>query len=90
MPVAVAITLLALNGRGYYIGSELAGAKGQDDLKFFGLQLAVKLFEVMSAASLAAVVFYYIRQELIMHDGLPFGALAYPSGLLWPDFNFEI
>lgn len=64
-----------LNLRGHYIGGELSGWNGQDDEKMAGLQFAAKLHELTINASLAAMVFSYIRHELALGGGLPFGAL---------------
>lgn len=75
LPIAAAFFLVAFNWRGYYIGGELAGAVGQDDAKFIGLQFAAKLHELTITASLTAVIFSYIRHELVADSGLPFGAI---------------
>ena len=75
VPIAAVLVLVILNWRGYYIGGELAGAVGQNDAKFIGLQFAAKLHELTISASLTAVLFCYIRHELMTEDGLPFGAI---------------
>lgn len=75
VPIAAVFVLVVLNWRGYYIGGELAGAVGQDDAKFIGLQFAAKLHELTISASLTAVIFSYTRHELVTDSGLPFGAL---------------
>lgn len=75
VPIAAAFVLVVLNWRGYYIGGELEGAVGLDDAKFIGLQFAAKLHELTITASLTAVIFSYIRHELVTDSGLPFGAI---------------
>ena len=75
IPIAAALVIIILNWRGYYIGGELAGVVGQDDAKFIGLQFAAKLHELTISASLTAVIFSYIRHELVTDNGLPFGAI---------------
>ena len=47
----------------------------QDDAKFIGLQFAAKLHELTISASLTAVIFSYIRHELVTDNGLPFGVI---------------
>ena len=75
MPISATVALVVLNCRGYYIGSELAGAVGQDDAKFIALQFAAKLHESTIVASLTAVVSSYVQQKLVRDYGLPFGAI---------------
>ncbi|KAF2118218.1 hypothetical protein BDV96DRAFT_597083 [Lophiotrema nucula] len=75
VPIAVVIVLISLNAHGYYIGGELAGASGYDDLKFSGLQFAAKLHELLMQASLSLVVVSFIRHELVFGEGIPFGAV---------------
>ena len=86
IPISASLVLVVLNWRGYYIGGELAGATGQDDAKFLALQFAAKLHELAIVASLAAVIFSYIRHELVKNNGMPFGAIA--AGLSFKDVSF--
>ena len=86
IPVVAALVLVILNWRGYYIGSELAGAVGEDDAKFIGLQFAAKLHELTISASLTTVILSYIRHELMMDSGLPFGAIV--AGLQFKDISY--
>lgn len=76
VPISTTIVLVVLNCKGYYIGSELAGAVGQDDAKFIALQFAAKLHELSITASLATVIFSYLQHKLVTDHGLPFGAIA--------------
>ena len=80
------MVLVILNWRGYYIGGELAGAVGEDDAKFIGLQFAAKLHELTISASLTAVIFSYVRHELVRDSGLPFGAIV--AGLQFKDISY--
>ena len=86
VPITAAFVLVILNWRGYYIGGELAGAVGEDDAKFIGLQFAAKLHELTITASLTAVIFSYVRHELITDSGLPFGAIV--AGLQFKDISY--
>lgn len=74
-PVTAACALVVLNSAQYYVGGELAGPIGQDDQKLNALQFAAKLHELLMIASLAAIVFTYIRRELIFGEGIPYGTL---------------
>jgi hypothetical protein len=76
IPVSAAIALLALNTAEYYVGGELSGARGQDDQKLGALQFAAKFHEALMLASLGAIVFGYIRKELIFGEDIPFGAVS--------------
>ena len=78
--------MVVLNWRGYYIGGELEGAVGQDDARFLALQFAAKLHELTISASLTAVIFYYIRYQLMAESGLPFGAIV--AGLQFKDVSY--
>jgi len=75
IPMGTAIALIWLNVHGYYIGGELAGPSGWDDLKLSGLQFASKLHELLMQASLSVVVVSFIRHELVVGEGIPFGAI---------------
>jgi len=76
IPLAAVTVLLRLNIQGYYIGGELAGASGYDDLKFSGLQVAAKLHELTMLASLSLTVVSFVRHELAFGQGIPFGAIV--------------
>jgi hypothetical protein len=76
IPTAAVAGLIWLNIRGYYIGGELAGAEGYDDLKFSGLQVAAKLHELTMQASLSLTVVSFVRHQLVFGKGIPFGAIV--------------
>ena len=57
---------MVLNSVGYYVGGNASWLPS--------LQFLAKLQEILMQASIATVVFAYIRHELITHD-MPFGAL---------------
>ena len=86
IPTAACIGIVALNLRGYYIGGELAGPSGQDTEKLAGLQFAAKLHELTMNASLATMLFSYIRYQVTFGGGLPFGAMF--AGLQFKDLSF--
>ena len=71
VPVGVAIWEVVLNWNTYYVGSFA--------LNQVYYQFGAKVHEMMMQASLAAILFSYIRYEMALGDGLPFGALF--SGL---------
>lgn len=74
--LAAVAVLVWLNIQGYYIGGELAGPSGYDDLKFSGLQVAAKLHELTMQASISLTVVSFIRHELALGQGIPFGAIV--------------
>lgn len=76
VPIVAALTLIALNCSYYYVGGELAGSVGQDDQKLAALQFAGKLHELLMLASIATIVFAYIRRELCFGEGIPYGVLS--------------
>lgn len=75
VPISGAIGLVALNTIQSYIGGELSGKNGQDDEKLAALQFTAKLHELLMLASIGTIVFTYIRRELVLGEGVPFGAI---------------
>ena len=71
VPLGVAMWEIIFNWNTYYVGSSVRNQA----LYQFG----AKLHEMTAQASIAAVVFSYVRYELSLGQGLPFGALF--SGL---------
>ncbi len=71
IPVSVALWEISLNFYTYYVGASIY------NLVYY--QFAAKAHEIMIQASLAAIVFSYVRHEMVLGKGLPFGALF--SGL---------
>ena len=71
VPVGVALWEITINWNTYYLG---ATARNQAYYQF-----GAKMHEMTAQASLAAIVFSYVRYELSLGQGLPFGALF--SGL---------
>ena len=86
IPIAATAIICGLNLSGYYIGGELAGIKNEDDAKFIGLQFAAKLHELTINASLTAIIFSFVRHQLAVAGGLPFGALF--TGLQFQEISF--
>lgn len=92
IPVAAVLALIILNCKQLYIGGELEGHTGQDTEKLGALQFAAKLLELFILASLGTIIFTYIRRELVLGAGIPFGALFVgfqidSISLLWsPEF----
>ena len=71
VPVSVAICEIVLNWNTYYVGTARYSQATY--------QLLAKAHELMIQASIAAVVFCYIRSEMALGSGIPFGLLF--SGL---------
>ena len=71
LPIGLALWLVVLNWNGYYVGSFT--------YNLFYYQVGAKVLEIMIQASLTTIIFSYIRHELAIGNGLPFGALF--SGL---------
>lgn len=71
VPVGFALWEVVLNWNTYYVGSYA--------LTQVYYQLGAKAHEIMMQASLAAIILSYVRHEIALGDGLPFGALF--SGL---------
>lgn len=71
VPIGVALWEVIFNWNTYYVGSYA--------LNQVYYQLGAKIHEIMMQASLAAIIFSYVRYEMALGDGLPFGALF--SGL---------
>ena len=71
IPVTVALWEIVLNWNTYFVGYHVY------NLAYY--QFGAKLHEIATQASLSAVIFSYVRYELVLGDGIPFGALF--SGL---------
>ena len=71
VPVSVALWEVIINWNTYYLGARV------HNLAYY--QFGAKVHEMTAQASLAAVVFSYVRYEMALGQGLPFGALF--SGL---------
>ncbi|KAF4966350.1 hypothetical protein FSARC_5978 [Fusarium sarcochroum] len=76
VPAFLSIALVTLNCIGFFIGNELQGPKGQDDLKMGLLQIAAKIQELLIVGSVGSVIFHVLRSELIFGDGMPLGLLV--------------
>ena len=71
IPIGVAIWEIIINWNTYYLGTTIRNQAYY--------QFGAKAHEMAVQASLAAIVFSYIRYEMSLGQGLPFGALF--SGL---------
>lgn len=67
IPVGAAVTEVSLNWQSRYLGANMNG------LAY--LQFAAKAQELVTQASLTAIVFSYTRHEILIGEGIPFGAL---------------
>ena len=71
VPVGVAIWEIVLNWNTYFVGYAIYNQAYY--------QFGAKAHEIVIEASLSAIVFSYVRYELMLGSGIPFGALF--SGL---------
>lgn len=71
IPFSVALWEITINWNTYYLGST--------PLNQAVYQFGAKFHEITAQASIAAIVFSYVRHEMSLGQGLPFGALF--SGL---------
>ncbi|KAF6226151.1 hypothetical protein HO133_009017 [Letharia lupina] len=71
VPVGVALWEIVLNWNTYFVGYAIYNQAYY--------QFGAKIHEIAIEASLSAVIFSYVRYELMLGDGIPFGALF--SGL---------
>lgn len=71
IPFAVALWEITINWNTYFLGSA-----PQNQAVY---QFGAKFHEITAQASIAAIVFSYVRHEMSLGQGLPFGALF--SGL---------
>ena len=71
IPVGVALWEIVLNWNTYFVGYAIYNQAYY--------QFGAKAHEIAIEASLSAVIFSYVRYELMLGDGIPFGALF--SGL---------
>lgn len=71
IPFVVALWEITINWNTYYLGSA--------PLNQAVYQFGAKFHEITAQASIAAIVFSYVRHEMSLGQGLPFGALF--SGL---------
>lgn len=78
IPVGVALTEIYLNWHGTFLGANMRG------LSY--LQFGAKAHELTILASLSAMLFSYVRRELSVGEGLPFGALM--SGFQFTQISY--
>lgn len=71
VPISVAMWEISINWNTYYFGATIRNQAYY--------QFGAKVHEMTAQASLAAIVFSYVRYEMSLGQGLPFGALF--SGL---------
>ncbi len=71
VPISVALWEITINWNTYYLGATIRNQAYY--------QFSAKVHEMTAQASLAAIVFSYIRYEMALGQGLPLGALF--SGL---------
>ncbi|KAL0929843.1 uncharacterized protein CTRU02_215273 [Colletotrichum truncatum] len=90
LPATVSAFLLTFNIRGYFIGRELEGSKGQDDLKLGALQISAELQELLITASLSAILLNVIRRHLVLKEGVPLGFLGSDKAFAQASFFWSV
>ena len=88
IPMGVSLFLVVYNLQGHYVGGELEGVVGQDDIKFLLIQFGSKLHELLISASVTTVILSYIQRNIIADKGLPFGAIF--AGLQFKDLSYLV
>ena len=78
VPVSVALCEIVLNWNTYYVGASIHNQALY--------QAWAKAYEITIQASLARVLLSYIRYELVVGNGLPFGALV--SGIFMNQIGY--
>ena len=73
LPCAASIIIIFFNLKGYFIGFELAGIPNRTTSDLALLQIAAKIQELLIVASVAAVLFQKLRDDLTKGRGVPFG-----------------
>ncbi|UPK97982.1 hypothetical protein LCI18_008917 [Fusarium solani-melongenae] len=86
IPAFLSIALIALNLMVFFIGHELQGPGGQDELKLGSLQVAAKLQELLIVASVDSVISHLIHSELVSGDGMTLGLLV--SGFSFSQLSY--
>lgn len=78
IPMGVALAEIILNLKGHYVGPQFSRQSV--------FQFAAKAHELSLLASLATVVLSYVRHEISLGDGIPFGAFL--SGLQFSQVSY--
>ena len=86
LPAAASITLLYINIKGYWIGTQMVGMNGQNNVSIALLQLTAKMQELLIIASLATALFDILRFELLYGCGVPLGLLG--SGITFTQISY--
>lgn len=81
-PTSVALWEISLNLNTYYVGATIRSQAYY--------QFAAKVHEMSAQASLAAIVFSYVRYEMSLGQGLPFGALFSGLQLSQPSYLWSM
>ncbi|CZR68202.1 uncharacterized protein PAC_18101 [Phialocephala subalpina] len=68
IPILGAAVIIYLNMTTLYIGASLK--------EIYALQFAAKLHEITMVASIACIVFSYLRYQMTLGEGLPLGAIT--------------
>jgi hypothetical protein len=86
LAIGAAITIVALNFNGLWVGSELTGQIGRDGEKLLALQFTAKLHDLLMLASLGHILFSINIRQLLFGDGLPLGSVT--AALRFRDISY--
>ena len=87
LPCLVSITVISLNVHGFFIGGAIAAAgKSNTGLNLALLQVAAKLQELLMVASMATIIFHFIRLKLFRKNGVNFGLFG--GGLMFNQISY--
>ena len=76
LPILASLTIVTLNLKTIYLGRTLTGEITSAAVNIAILQVTSKLVELLTIASLTNVVIHTIRNEMVLGDGVPFGAIS--------------
>lgn len=76
VPATVSIVLVVVNCNGIFVGRELTGESGRDDVKNAAIQIAAKIQELFILSSLGSIVLHLIRERLLFGEGVALGLLG--------------
>ncbi len=86
LPAAASITMLYINIKGYWIGAQMVGFRGESSVAIALLQLTAKIQELLIVASLATALLDILRFELLYGCGVPLGLLG--SGITFTQISY--
>ncbi|KXJ85447.1 hypothetical protein Micbo1qcDRAFT_209995 [Microdochium bolleyi] len=90
VPAAVSVSLVVLNLQRRFVGRELQGESGKDEIKQNAIQIAAKIQELFVMSSIGSMILHLIRHRMIYGVGIPFGLLGSDKAIAQPSFFWSI